>query len=133
MWRLILKKLFANRVYTFCPLGSHKPLVIETHSVKRILFLIFITVCYQDEKYAHIEEAEMVKVSKKIDEKLKWLNEKMMEYKKTAMHETPKVLPSQILAEKKVQILTIQMKGFLLYDASFFYCSKTLHIRTFDF
>lgn len=55
----------------------------------------------KDEKYAHIEEAEMVKVSKKIDEKLKWLNEKMMEYKKTAMHETPKVLPSQILAEKK--------------------------------
>ena len=56
----------------------------------------------QDENYAHIEEAEMKKVQKKIDEGMTWLNKKMHEFQNTAKHQTPTVSPSQIRAEKKV-------------------------------
>lgn len=57
---------------------------------------------WQDEKYAHIEESEMKKVSEKIEEKFKWFNEKMQQSGKSSFTSTPVVFPAQILSEKKV-------------------------------
>ena len=44
----------------------------------------------------------MTKVSKKVEEKLAWLNEKMNAFQKTEKHQNPSVLPSQVRTEKKV-------------------------------
>eukprot|EP00112_Aurelia_sp_Birch-Aquarium-sp1_P015806 Seg353.11 transcript_id=Seg353.11/GoldUCD/mRNA.D3Y31 product="Heat shock protein 105 kDa" protein_id=Seg353.11/GoldUCD/D3Y31 len=55
----------------------------------------------KDEKYVHIEEAEMAKVAKKVDEEMQWLNTKMTDFRKTPLHMTPSVTPSLIYSEKK--------------------------------
>jgi molecular chaperone DnaK (HSP70) len=56
----------------------------------------------KDEKYDHIEEAEMKKVEKRIEEKFKWYNDKAQEYAKCPMHVSPAVGPNEILNEKKM-------------------------------
>lgn len=58
----------------------------------------------KDEKYAHIEEAEMKKVGEKVEEKFKWFNEKMQQSGKSSFTSTPVVFPAQILAEKKILV-----------------------------
>jgi molecular chaperone DnaK (HSP70) len=55
-----------------------------------------------DEVYAHIEKAEMEKVSKRLEEKFKWLNEKMTKFQNTKKHEKPPIAPSAVTAETKI-------------------------------
>ena len=47
----------------------------------------------------------MKKVQTKVDEGMAWLTKKMQEFGNTAKHQTPKTPPTEILAEKKVNIL----------------------------
>jgi len=56
----------------------------------------------KDEKYSHLEEADMKKVHDKIEEKFKWFNEKMQMSSKSSPTSNPVVYPSQVLSEKKV-------------------------------
>jgi len=55
----------------------------------------------KDEKYDHIEESEMSKVKKRLEEKFKWFNNGMNAFQKLKKYETPKILPSEIQSEKK--------------------------------
>lgn len=56
----------------------------------------------KDEKYAHLDEAEIKKVAKKVEEKQQWFNQKMQENGKCPPHVNPPVYPSQVLSEKKL-------------------------------
>jgi len=55
----------------------------------------------KDEKYAHVDETEINKVKKRLEEKFKWFNNGMNAFQKLKKYETPKILPSQIQNEKK--------------------------------
>jgi len=55
-----------------------------------------------DEQYAHIEKSEMEKVSKRLDEKFKWLNEKMNKFQNARKHEKPSIAPSAVQTEAKM-------------------------------
>ena len=44
----------------------------------------------------------MEKVQKKIDEKMSWLNSKMVEFQNTPKHVKPGITPSDIKSAKKV-------------------------------
>merc|ERR1719318_2456708 len=46
----------------------------------------------KDEKYAHIEEKEMEKVKKRLEEKFKWFNSEMNSFQKLKKYETPKIM-----------------------------------------
>lgn len=56
----------------------------------------------KDPKYDHLDEAEIKKVTKKIEEKQQWFNQKMQENGKCPPHTNPPVYPSQVLSEKKL-------------------------------
>merc|ERR1719494_1765195 len=56
----------------------------------------------KDEKYAHIEEKEMEKVKKRLEEKFKWFNSEMNSFQKLKKFESPKIMPSQIQNEIKL-------------------------------
>lgn len=56
----------------------------------------------KDETFAHIEEGEMAKVAKKLEEKETWMNSKMIEFSKTATFQTPNIRPSEIMSAKKL-------------------------------
>lgn len=56
----------------------------------------------KDEKYAHIEEKEMEKVKKRLEEKFKWFNSEMNSFQKLRKYESPKIMPSQIQNEIKL-------------------------------
>ena len=60
-------------------------------------------VCFQDEKYVHIEEAEMKKVLDKVNDRFNWFNQKANENGKCPLTGNPAVYPSQITTEKKVR------------------------------
>lgn len=56
----------------------------------------------KDEKYDHIEAAEMKKVEKRVEDKFKWYNDKAQEHGKCPLHVTPQIQPSAVLDEKKM-------------------------------
>jgi len=55
-----------------------------------------------EEQYAHIEKAEMEKVSKRLEEKFQWFNEKMQKFQSTKKHEKPVIAPSTVQSEEKL-------------------------------
>ncbi len=55
-----------------------------------------------DEKYAHLEKAEVDKVIKSYEEKRKWFDEKSSLLNASKLHEDPPVYCSQIKSEKEV-------------------------------
>ena len=57
---------------------------------------------FKDEKYSHIEEAEIKKVKDKVDDRFNWFNQKLNENAKTPPTVNPAVYPSQIETERKV-------------------------------
>lgn len=73
----------------------------------RILYnLLTISLLYlrldQDEKYEHLEAAEVKKVEEAVSEKQKWLDEMWNKVNKQAPHEPPAVLTAAIFEEKQV-------------------------------
>lgn len=56
----------------------------------------------KDEKYVHLDEADVKKAVKRIEEKQQWFNQKMQENAKCPLHTTPSVFPSQVLTEKRL-------------------------------
>ncbi len=56
----------------------------------------------QDEKYEHLEAAEVQKVEDAVLEKQKWLDGMWSKVNKQALHEPPVVLTAAILEEKQV-------------------------------
>ncbi|KAK7496450.1 hypothetical protein BaRGS_00012372 [Batillaria attramentaria] len=54
-----------------------------------------------DEKYSHLEKADVDKVQKCFDEKMSWWGPKMEAQSRIKPHEDPVLLVSQVLAEKK--------------------------------
>ncbi|XP_057313213.1 heat shock protein 105 kDa-like [Hydractinia symbiolongicarpus] len=82
---------------------SHLPAAFESFGKSFTHFRKILDLyANKDEKYAHIEESEMKKVQKKVEEKFKWFNEKMQENAKCPQHSNPAVYPAQILSEKKI-------------------------------
>nr|KAG5706238.1 hypothetical protein BaRGS_019565 [Batillaria attramentaria] len=57
-----------------------------------------------DEKYSHLEKADVDKVQKCFDEKMSWWGPKMEAQSRIKPHEDPVLLVSQVLAEKKVKL-----------------------------
>jgi len=55
-----------------------------------------------DELYAHIDKAEMDKVSKRLDEKFQWFNEKMQKFQTCKKTEKPAIAPSTVQSEEKL-------------------------------
>lgn len=56
----------------------------------------------KDEKYVHIEEAEIKKVLDKVNDKFNWFNQKLNENGKCPLTGNPAVYPAQIASEKKL-------------------------------
>lgn len=56
----------------------------------------------KDEKYEHIEEAEMKKVEDKVNDRFSWFNQKLNENGKVPLTASPAVFPLQIDTEKKL-------------------------------
>ena len=57
-----------------------------------------------DEKYNHLDKAEVDQVAKGVDEKQKWFEEKSFHLLKIKPFEDPVVLVSQIKQEKEVSL-----------------------------
>lgn len=62
------------------------------------------TVCFwcQDEKYEHLDELEVMKVEKQVNEVMKWMNSKMNEQAKQSLTLTPVIKACEIQAKTKV-------------------------------
>ena len=56
----------------------------------------------QDEKYEHLEAAEVQKVEDAVSEKQKWLDEIWNKINTRPLHDPPAILTSAILDEKQV-------------------------------
>ena len=56
----------------------------------------------QEELYAHIEQADMDKVEKALQEKSEWFDKKSNLASKQVPHQDPVVLSSDILSQRKV-------------------------------
>jgi hypothetical protein len=62
-----------------------------------------LSLCEQnDDKYSHIEKADIDKVIKSYEEKRKWFDEKSSLFNTLKLHEDPPVYCSQIKIEKEV-------------------------------
>ena len=57
---------------------------------------------FQEEKFAHLDQAEVEKVSKCVDEKSAWWTGKMTAQDKIKPYDNPVILASQVYAEIKV-------------------------------
>lgn len=60
----------------------------------------------KDEKYSHLEKADIDKVVKCLKEKQEWFDKQMNAQAKLKKYEKPTVLASQILQTKQVRRLT---------------------------
>ena len=58
----------------------------------------------KEEKYAHIEAADMEKVSKCLEEKSAWFNSNMNQCSQIKPHQNPPVTAAQVRAQKAVSI-----------------------------
>ena len=67
---------------------------------------------FQEEKYAHIEKADMEKVSKCLEEKSAWFNSNMNLCSQLKLHQNPPVTVLQIRAQKSVSVVIL-----LMFDA----------------
>ena len=57
---------------------------------------------FQDEKYNHIDAADVDKVKKCVKEKSEWYDKQLNAQNKLKAYDNPSVLASQIMATKKV-------------------------------
>lgn len=63
---------------------------------------LFLNECLQDEKYDHIEKADIDKVEKLWTEKSNWFGHRITQMAQLKPHENPIVLAAQVRAEKQV-------------------------------
>ena len=64
-----------------------------------------ITFILQDEKYNHIEKADIDKIEKVLTEKSNWFMPRMTQMAQLQPHQNPPVLASQVRSEKQVRFL----------------------------
>lgn len=62
----------------------------------------------QDEKYAHLEKNDIERVTKCLEDKQRWYDEKASLCAHLKPHEDPQVFCSQIKAEKDVSVVNIK-------------------------
>lgn len=68
----------------------------------------------QDEKYNHIDESEMKKVEKSVNEVMEWMNNVMNAQAKRSLHQDPVVRTHEISAKVKVSVLPAPDHSFSL-------------------
>lgn len=73
----------------------------------RCVRLVLYSVCVfsvQDEKYNHIDESEMKKVEKSVNEVMEWMNNVMNAQAKRSLDQDPVVRTQEIRAKVKVSV-----------------------------
>ena len=63
----------------------------------------------KDEKFSHIEKADIDKVSKCLKEKQEWFDKQMNTQNRLAKYENPSVLASQIIQTKQVSCFFLRL------------------------
>lgn len=61
---------------------------------------------FQDEKYIHIDEMEMMKVEKCVSEVVEWMNNAVSAQAKKSLDQDPAVRSSEIKAKLQVSTIT---------------------------
>ncbi len=81
-----------------------------------------------DEKYNHLDKADIEKVIKCVEEKQKWFEEKSNLINKMNLYEEPTVLASQIKFEKEVLTLfmIIIIIKIIFFNINYLFILKTL-------
>ena len=72
----------------------------------RTCMCVCVCVHVQDEKYAHLDKADVEKVQKCLDDKTAWWGPKMEAQSRIKPFEAPVLLVSQVFAEMKVYLFT---------------------------
>lgn len=87
--------------------------ILEAYKAKVGLYLMFLIIAIvdctvnvlvcQDEQYDHLDELEVLKVEKQVNDAMTWLNNKMNEQSKQSLTAQPVVKAHEIHAKTKVQ------------------------------
>lgn len=70
-----------------------------------ILYRVSCVFSVQDEKYNHIDESEMKKVEKSVNEVMEWMNNVMNAQAKRSLDQDPVVRTHEIRAKVKVSVV----------------------------
>lgn len=96
-------KKYGDPVVFRCREHEERPLAIEEfgRSLQRARKAVALYTA-KDEQYIHIENKEMEKVQKAIEEKQKWLDQQLNCLSQIPLHQSPPILVSQIWQEKEI-------------------------------